>query len=329
MAEKGKVKILSNSMEKQLESMANRPTPDTWKMPREVGHQITARQLELFEEYIEPDMATDGTVVTAVGLDGVKELHLRSFTWAAQQILYNQSVQLGHPDENTGVERRISEEYSKNLSQVTGNYQEKYGGTIIASLYEICQKGYGAQDPTTKQKREMMEVIANIDRVRLEIRYPNGDVMKRKMCSVIEEYIRKKDGAHFYKIFLHPIFCEQLEKNFSIFPQDVMKRLFDAAPRVMEAHHILLQYLGLQDKRKPCTMTAENFLTRTGLKKAYRKNKKRTMELVEKLCKVMVDVRMATKYTINPPTRETFKEVIFELDPDFVKPQEKETEKWR
>jgi len=327
MAQKAKVKILSNNLERQLEEMGKSPVPDVYKVPREVGHQITARQLELFEDYIEPDMTPDGTQIRAIGIDGVKEFHFRIFTQAASNILYNQSVQAGHPNENTGVERRKAEEFSKSLSEVTGTYQEKYGGTIIASLYEICQKAYGVKDPSTRQKRDMQELIANLDTVKMEIKYPNGDVLKRRMCTVIEEYIRQKDGAHFYKIFLHPIFCEQLENNFSAHPQDIMERLNGAVERTTSAHIILLQYLGLQDKRKPCTMTADNFLSRLGMKAAYKKNKGRTMAQVRKLCQAMVDVEMATKYTINPPTGGTFKEVIFLLNPFYVKSPEKQIPK--
>lgn len=322
-----KVQILSNDMEKQLEKLGKSPVPDIYKVPREVGRQITARQLELFEEYIEPDMTPDGTVIRAISVDKVKEYHFRIFTQAASQILYNQSVQSGHHDTNTGMEENVAEEYSMILSQVTGTYEVKYGGTIFVSLYEICQKAYGTKDPTTRQKRDMQELIANLDTVKLEYKAPNGDVLKRKMCSVMEEYIRQKDGAHFYRIFLHPIFCEQLENNFSAHPQDIMARLNKVVERVTSPHMILLQYLGLQDKRKPCTMTAENFLNRMGMKASFKKNKKRTMEQVERLCKAMVDVGMATKYTINPPTGKTFKEVIFILNPYYVKSPEKQIPK--
>lgn len=327
MAEKAKVKILSNSMEKQLERMGKSPVPDYYKVPREVGHQITARQLELFEEYADPDMTPDGTQIRAIGIDGVKEFHFRSFTQAASNILYNQSVQDGHPNENTGVERRKAKEYSNNLSQVTGNYQEKYGGTIIVSLSELCQKGYGTKDPTTRQKRDMQETIDSLDKVRMEIKYPNGDVLKRRMCTVVEEFFRKKDGARFYKIFLHPIFCEQLENNFSAHPQDIMERLTKACKRKTNAHIILLQYLGLQDKRRPCTMTADNFLSRLDMKAAFKANKSRTMKQVRNLCDVMVAVRIVTKYEIIPPTGETFKEIIFTLNPYYVKSPDKQLPK--
>lgn len=304
-------------MEKKLKALENKPTPEYFKVPREAGHQITAKQLELFPEYLEPDMTADGAVTQVINISNIKEVQLRAFTTAAQQILYNQSVLSGHAEENTGIERNSADEYSKNTSMATGTSVKKYGGTIIVSLYELCQKAYGTTTPDNKQKKEMMNLIEHLDEVKLEIRYPNGDVLRRKMCAVMDEYRRAKDEARFYRIFFHPIFCENM-KSFAIYPQDIMTRLISSVKRLTSSHFILLNYLALQDKRKPCTMLAENFLNRTGLSKSYKKNKGRTMRKVENLCTVMEDVKIAKSHEIRYTKSGAFKEVVFHLNPDFA-----------
>lgn len=317
-----KVQILSNDMEKNLERMGKAPVPDTWKMSRDVGHKIAGRQLELFTDNLDPDMTPDGTIISTVGIEDTSKMRFREFTQAVAQILYNQSVQSGHETDNTGIEKVLAKDYSDNYAEKTGKYEKKYAGIIIASLYEICQKGFGVIDPSTKQKREMQDFIDKLDNIKLEIRYPNGDIRRAKICTVMEEYIRNKDGARLYKLQLHPVFSEQIGSNYALHPQDIMKRLSDVTKRRTAAHLILLDYLAMQDKKNPCKMTGENFLTRTELKDSFKINKKRTMKQVVNICEAMKAVRMVKEFQIIPQDLSTFKEVIFTLDPDYVRPVE-------
>lgn len=302
-----------------------RNTPKTFKLGRAYGKQAHTIEHNLFTAILDPSQLK-GTGASITELPkAISEDSLTAYIQAAQQILYNQSYTARNDDTNSGVSRIEAK-------SVTGGYS----GLILVGLKELCQIAHGLEAPGGNLYDQMRELITAVDRYEVGITLQNGDKCKLKLIVKMGEFIRKEDGAVMFQLALNPIFCgKELLKNFGEFPQDVNKRLRIAAKtiakkrgkreiRITSQLRLLMQHLGMQDKRKPYTWQIHNLLSFVGLLERYKKDKARTLEMLGNYFEILKEIRLLRADVPNNPKKEIIGDgtlaYTFHFNPDFKNP---------
>lgn len=302
-----------------------RHTPNTFKMGRLYGKQAHSIEHNLFTAILDPSQLNGtGASITALPKT-ISEDSLTAYIQAAQQILYNQSYTARNEDINSGYMR-----------QEATAVKDGYVGMILVGLKELCQKAHGLEAPGGNLYDQMRELITAVDRYEVGITLPNGDKCKLKLIAKMGEFIRKDDGAVMFQLALNPIFCgKELLKNFGEFPQDVNKRLRIAAKTIAQKRgkreirltsqlRLLMQHLGMQDKRKPYTWPIDNLLTFVGLSAQYKAKKARTLEMLGNYFEILKEIRLLRADIPTNPIEGQMGDgtlaYTFHFNPDFKNP---------
>lgn len=283
--------------------------PATFKMGRQVSMQLQKIERDLFTDLEEKQ---SGNYIVRGIEKKVSEYDFHAFSIAMAKILYNQSYQSGNEKENSGVMRKA----------VTGGKNTRYAGSVVATLNDICKEAYGADTPSTEQRKAITTLLETLHQNKVHIDFPNGDTLDATLCATMGIYTRKEDGAVTYALTLNPIFCEAVENNFGLLPQDTIKRLALTTNRQTAAHLKLLKLLAMQDKRKSYVRYFTEILKDIGLEDAYKANTARTEKQVLNIFDTMVKVGIVSTYstdTIKKKGKDRVDKVTFELNPDFNK----------
>lgn len=282
--------------------------PKSFKAGRDYTVQSNDVEKNLFSDLIKQEASS----YVVSGLPRVvSELDLSAFLFASQQILYNQSYIAGNTINNSG----ISQTLAKKITEATGI--EQYSGEIVATLNEICKLAYGTKEPSTQQKKAMKALIDLLHTTPVEITYSNGRKVKAYMCVKMYEDYRPEDNALAYNLHLNPILC-QSNKGWAELPQNIMFRLSEATKRRTPAHIKLLRQLSMQDKRKPFAIAIDDLLKRLGMWEAYKEQKKRTLNQLNKVFGDMVKIGIITDTPKQGTAANGVQTFIFTLNPNFV-----------
>lgn len=297
------------------EEIAKKSVLPTFKVGRDAALQLSKVERDLFTEMEENQ---SGKLIISGIEKYVTELDFTAFTFAAGQILYNQSYQCGNEDVNSGIKK----EKANNLSKKTG--KTLYNGNIVTSLNELCQKAYGAV--TTELRKRMATLIATIDKKPVEIKFPNGDKLESKLCVTMDKYTREKDGAIFYNLYLNPIFGSRIKNQFGELPQEIIETMDKACKqrkqRKQAAHYLLLRWLSVQDKRHPHTLTIENLIQELRMEEYFKKDRGKAEKQLLSIFDVMVDMDILNSYDvehISSGKRTRIAKVTFHLNQNFIR----------
>lgn len=283
-------------------------TPPTFKVGRAAAIQLAKVERNLFTDIEE--RASGNYIVSGLPRN-ITETDFYAFGLAVSQLLYNQSVQSGNTETNTGLKKKRAVKASK-----TG--ETRYSGCVQVTLNNLCRLAYGVTDDVGAiRKRGMESLIETLNTNDVTITFLNGDTLKAPLCSRMV-YKEKATGAKAYILTLNPIFCEDVKRNFSLFPQDITLRLSAATERKTKAHYKLLNLLGMQDKRKPFIRTIGTLFEELGLdtKRASRSE----VQLIS-VCEDMVKIGIITGYETEKGRlgrrQNAVKKVTFYLNKDF------------
>lgn len=286
---------------------------ETFKYGREGELQLAKVDRDLFTEIEEKD---SGNYIVSGIERKVTLFDFESLSLGLGRILYNQSVTFGNEKENSGISKGKAVALNE---QSNGDY---YKGEIVVTLNEICRSSYGGKAPTTAEKKAIEALLATLHHQPVKITFPNGDSLEVPLCVTLGKYKRKKDEATFYHLRLHPIFCHNVQKNFSEFPQDIMERLMAATKRTSPQHLRLLKLLGRQDKRKPFYRTIETLCEELMIDwEVFKKNRarfeKRLLSLFDEIKATDILVSYEVERRSIRGKAKWITNVVFHLNPDF------------
>lgn len=287
--------------------------PTNYKIGRQVSLQLQKIERDLFTDFEEKQ---SGNYIVKGIERKVNEYDFHAFSIAMAKILYNQSYQSGNEDINSGVKRQKA----RGLSVRGG--KAYYTGNVVVSLNDICREAYGADKPSTEQRKAMITLIEALHNNKVHIDFPNGDTLEATLCATMGIFTRKEDGAITYSLTLNPIFCEAVENNFGLLPQDTIKRLALTTDRTTAAHLKLLKLLAMQNKRTPFVRFFSELIKEMGLDDTYKANAARTEKQALKIFDAMVSVGIITTYSTETRTargKQRIDKVTFNLNPDFNK----------
>lgn len=292
-------------------SIKTEKLPPSFKMGRDVALQLSRVEGDLFTEMEKNENeGENGKYITSGISRVVSELDFRGFSFAVCQILYNQSVQYGNTDTNSGLTR----EEAPRATKKTGSTQ--YIGDIVTSLNDLCRLAYGVDAPDARQKKSMSTLLKTIDNTPVVTYLPNGDVLETKLCATMSRYTREEDKAVFYHLHLHSVFCSDVKNNYGELPQDITKRLSKVTKKKTAAHYNLLLLLSLQTKNKPFVRTIKQLLKDLNLDEAHKKDKGRTERQLVSLFECMKNMKMIDRYKIEYTTtraKKVIDKVTFHL----------------
>ena len=277
-------------------TVKKRGIPDSFKVGRDAQLQLSKIERDLFTDLEDKE---SGKYIIS-GLDKeivvekkITELDLTAFLFAVGKILYNQSYQSGNEEYNTGLSKTKADRVSKQLDK------DVYCGDIVISLGDLCREAFGVDSPDFKQKKAMSTIIDTLHNNQVNIKFPNGDILESYLCTKINTYTRKEDGAKLYQLHLNPIFCNNVKSNYGILPQDIIKRLSSATKKKSAADYKLIRLLTNQDKRQPFTRTLEELLNELNLMEAYKKERGRTEKQLMAIFEHMKSIGLVKEYEID------------------------------
>lgn len=267
--------------------------PPSFKMGRDAALQLSKAEGDIFT-----DMKKEGRgvyIITEIR-KVVNELDLACFSLAVCQILYNQSFQSGTIETNSGRSNEIDNDATEELGYT------QYKAYITTSLNDLCRLAYGVDAPDFRQKKAMWTLIEALDKTPVVIPFPNGDKLEKKLCTIDSKYTRKEDGAVYYHLLLHSIFCSNVMDNFGELPQDITKRLSQVTKKKTAAHLRLLRLLSIQTKNRPFVRKMDELLKELNLHEAHKKDRRRTENQLISIFDSMKAMNVIDKYKIEYTT---------------------------
>ena len=315
----GTGKALPPELIKALDTIEGKPTPETYKLSRNMQLQAPRWAGTIFESV---EAQETGKYIISKIPRTITEKDIFEFLMGVGQILYNQSQQAGNTDTNSGLLRQVAQ----GLKSETGNTH--YNGTIVATLNELCRYSFGEDEPETVSKKRMKAIIEALHKEPVEISYPNGDKAELTLSAMMGRFYRKKDNSLTYWLTLNPVFCEGAVNNFLELKQDFAKRLKGVVKgRVTTAHYRLATLLAMQKKSNPFIRTIPVLISELGMEADYKKNRKRTEAQLLSICDAMQDLELITRYEpmdgIARGGREALAKIIFYLNPDYPRKSKK------
>jgi len=310
-----------------FEPITGRHVPQTYKVARQYLTQ--APQVEnLFSKLMERELGKDGGESYLIsGLDTISKTDFAYFTLAAQQILYNQSYLCGNEDTNSGISREIASKTRALLGDSIDHHL--FSGEIIFTLNELCRLMYGEPQPQSIIRKRVENMIKTLHKEPIKVTWANGDTTETYICNIRRRDYRKKDGAVAYRLWLSPIFTENVKRNFAELPQDALPRLMDSLKKNKIQRTFagaqLLKLLSCQDKRKPYKVGLDKLLNTLDRMEAFKKNKTRTIKDLWKLFKVMEDIGIITGLPREIDLADGTRGFVFRLNPNFVRPKDEES----
>lgn len=301
--------------------VGEKPTPSTFLMGREVQMRVAEWQDTIWAA-IEAQETGDYVISGETrAISGTDFMH---FQFGAAQILYNQSYQSGNTETNSGLTTIVA----KGMEVTTGHTY--YEGHIVTSLNDLCRLSYGVAEPSTKQKHAMEKLLLTLHRNFVTIQYPNGDTREQPLVVIRDRYTRAKDGAVFYWLSLSPIFCENVKKNFSEFPQDLTKRLTAVTKRTTDSHLHLINLLGAQMRTKsPYTITIPVLMKKLQMESVYKSNRGRAEKQLLSICDDILKMGQITKYETETEVKrgkQALSKIRFYLNPNFARKKKRKDE---
>lgn len=291
--------------------------PDNWKMGRDVGIQLSKVERTLFSSLEEAE--SRNVIISGIS-SKVSKNDFEAFSFAAAQILYNQSYQSCNEDVNSGISRSRA----NNISSKIG--KEVFGGEIVPTLNDLIRYGYGSE-PTSELKKRMDTLIETLHKNEVKIKFPNGDEVEAFLCARMGKYKRKADGAVAYHLFLNPIFGSRIATQFGELPQDIMLKLAQSCKKKKQKlspeHRSLLRWLSLQDKRYPHTLNIGTIIQELDMEEYYQKDKGKVERQLLSICETMVDLTLLSSYEVERTDvkgRQRISKITFHLNPNFIRP---------
>ena len=305
-------------------------TPPTWRWGRGIGVQLAKIERNLFTS-LEEEASPYAIIYDDLKLRrNIKPVDFSALCFAFAKILSDQSVQYDNTDTNTGKERKIDEHLKR---QTGGNF---FGGTIEATLNELCEAGYGESQDSTLRKK-FSGIIELLGKTRLEISIPikneRGEqdriLVKDTLLFPIREAKRQSDGAKYYILYLHPVFCN-LSNGWASFPQNTTQLLATTLKRKkrqrMAGHYHLLRLLFMQ-KEKTIIRTLDVLLDELGLAEEYEVQPKRTEKKLLELCEDIRDMGAITDFKPSKGRvgrrRDAVVKITFSVNTKFIEEQNK------
>lgn len=313
---------LPSDMEAELEDLyegiKKKSVPPTFKVSRQTQLQLSKWGDTIFKSI---EAKETGNYIISGLPRKITDFDFEAFMMAVGQILYNQSHQSGNDETNSGLMRQVARGMEKDTGRVY------YVGSIVATLNDLCRKGYGTLEPTSQQKKAMEDTIEAVSSVPVIIDFPEEDNrVEVKLAAVWVKKTSKKTGAVTYMMSLNPIFCEGVKNNYSELPQDVMLKLSAATKRKTTAHLRLLRLLSLQNKNNTRrSWTLPYLVTTLGMEADFRKNRKRAEKQLLSICDDMVTIGIlhpTKKYEVEYETKRGkrfISEIHFYLNRMFVR----------
>lgn len=240
--------------------------PATFKMGRSVANKAGSIEHSIYESMASSE---------------ISEYDLACYSFALAQALYNQSYQCGNTDFNSGNER---------IRAKIGGYE----GHIFITRNDLCRYAFGVINPSFKERKKMDNIVNVVHCTPVDIKI-RGKVNKVCLCS-LKSPIITDNGAVAYHLVMHPLFCQDVPKNFAELPQDIMQRLSKAVKRKTTAHIRMLRLLACQDKDNPLSRTIPVLLEYLGLVEAYQINKKRTIKQIKNCLDAMKEIGILSGY---------------------------------
>ena len=294
-------------------SIKTEKLPPSFKMGRDVALQLSRVEGDLFTEMEKNENeGENGKYITSGISRVVSELDFRGFSFAVCQILYNQSVQYGNTDTNSGLTQEEVKEYSEIVRST------QYSGNIVTSLNDLCRLAYGVDEVTANQRKKMTSLLNVMDDTYVKMQYPNGSYIKSWLCRREGERYTAEDGKITYHLRISPIFCSNVKNNYGELPQDITKRLSRATKKKTAAHLRLLRLLSIQTKNKPFVRTMDELLNELNLDETYKKDKGRTENQLISLFECMKEINMIDRYNIEytkTRAKKVIDKVTFRLSP--------------
>ena len=290
--------------EKALEfffKIKDNPTPGTFKMGRWYGMQIRKVQRDLFSDMEE---ANSGNFIIPSLPANITELDLHAFSFAVNHILSDQSYQSGNVETHSGLSK------TKALMNINGNAERTnyYGGEILQSLNEICKMGYGVDKPSSKQRKSMALLLDFLDKNEFHLNLPDGYEYISKICVTMGKF-KKDNEPIYYHLWLNPLFCENVRRNFAQFPKDITRKLHEATKEKTPTHYKLISLIGNQDKRKPFVRNIETLLEDLDLMKEYKKDAKKTELKLISHFDAMQNINLIDRYEYKETIRRNKKRI--------------------
>jgi len=277
-----------------------RSNPETWRWGRSMGLQLAKVERNLFTT-LEENESQNAIIYDNLKLRrAVKEVDFQALIFAVTKILSDQSAQHNNTDTNSGTERQLDEE----LKRQTG--RDFFGGTIVATLNQICEEGYG-EKPDNDQRRKLSALIQFLKENSLEMSIPItnnfGELdkirVKDTLMFPIREGIRESDGAKYYILYLHPIFCD-MSNGWATIPRNATAQLAQVLKKKKKnrrpEHYHLMRLLYMQQSSE-VTRSMESLLEELGLSEEYEDKPGRTEEKLIETFKDLKEAGVISEYT--------------------------------
>lgn len=298
-------------------TLLEKPEPPFFKVGRYAALQLSKVERDLFTDLEEKE--SGNYIISGLGKN-MSELDFTAFTFAVGQILYNQSYKYGNEDINSGFKREMDE-----AAEEAG--EPLYLGHIAVTLNEICQLGYGIEEPTTEHKKRLSSVIETLHSKPVVISYPEtGDISENHLCTKMKKYYRAKDGAIAYHLVLNPIFGSNIQKQFGLLPQNVIASIEQSCRRKKQrkqaAHYLLLRWLSVQDKRVERKLFIGKLVQELRMEIYYKKNKSMAERQILSICDTMVDIGILNQYEVEYTQRgrrKNINSITFHLNKDYTR----------
>lgn len=270
-----------------------RKNPETWRWGRGMGLQLAKIERDLFTSLEEKESPNVIIYDNSKLRRAVKEVDFQALIFAVTKILSDQSTQNNNTDTNSGIKRELDAA----LKKQTG--RDFFGGTIVATLNQICEEGYGDK-PDNDQRRKQSALIQFLKDNAFEMAIPIinnfGELDKLRVKDTlmfpIREGIRESDGSKYYVLYLHPIFCD-MSNGWATIPRNATAQLAQTLKRKKKnrrpEHYHLMRLLYMQQGTE-VTRSMEALLEELGLSEEYEDKPGRTEE---KLIETFKDLKAA------------------------------------
>lgn len=286
------------------------------------GRFFEVKRKEDIEPTLFPELESKSSkyeIIIGNKKDGVKPLDVKRVGFALREALYNQSYQTGHTKDNTGIVVDGKFTDGTTAQPVTIDGKQYTSGEVRVKLSDLAYSAYGRTDGYSRIKAEKTLQALN-DPHGFIIKDAAGNQIGRSLLHLEAFYYDAKTGAKIYDIKLHPIWTKDVATNFALHKQKVLTLI----GRVTDAKFELLNLLGQQDKRKPCTRYIGKLLEEIGLYDAYKKDKTRTYKQLKEAIKSMIDCGILLRYE-EEKTNGTIR-YNFYLNPNYGKREKQPTD---
>lgn len=324
-AKKKSISLQDDDLQKVLseyEAYEKKQTPETFKLGRSLLQQITPIERSLFDKM---DVKEDSGAFTIAGIvHKITEKDFIACTIALGQINSNLSVKSGNTDTNTGMSKTHA---LQSLSELMGEPVLK--GDVCFSLNEFCRYAYGTTDPSSKERKAAEALIKTFHDTPVEVEYRDGKKIDAYLATIVQKEYSEKDGAKFYHLHLHPIFCDFISKGFALLRQDAIalmrQHCNEKRKKLTDTHYRLLGLLAQQKRAtkspRVYRRSALGLLQYLGMENEFRKSRARALQTLVDVIEAVKATGIITEYRLQMNRldgKEIFEGVDFYLNPKYA-----------